>query len=258
MKVLITWNVFWVWETRLVCSDEVNNFSPQSHLSHSTTARPLQQQVSSNLHTRLENLETRVNFNSEILSNEVVQFCKSWFKIQYFTPTYPQLAQLAPLGWVLSFVPWCQEASPQLLPSLLHCHNSSWDLQPGTGLLSRTITVLRTPTVRHRVHTIHLWSRGHLPMATLLQHLLEVEDKGEVESLDLGEEEVVVEDHSQEVVMWWTSLSGESPTHFAPRPNHSTGEESRSCLTRRCLRRGKCFPLQMETLRCAFNWPYVF
>ena len=38
-------------------------------------------------------------------------------------------------------------------------------------------------------------------MATLLQHLLEVEDKGEVESLDLGEEEVVVEDHSQEVVM---------------------------------------------------------
>ena len=38
-------------------------------------------------------------------------------------------------------------------------------------------------------------------MATLLPHQLEVEDKGEVESLDLGEEEVVVEDHSQEVVM---------------------------------------------------------
>ena len=47
-------------------------------------------------------------------------------------------------------------------------------------------------------------------MATLLRHLLEVEDKGEVESLDLGEEvesldpgeeEVVVEDHSQEAVM---------------------------------------------------------
>ena len=39
-------------------------------------------------------------------------------------------------------------------------------------------------------------------MATLLRHLLEVEDKGVVESLDLGEEEVVVvEEHSQEAVM---------------------------------------------------------
>ena len=64
----------------MVCSDEVNKFPTQSHLSHSTTPRPLQHQVSPSLNTRLQNLETRVNFNSEMLNNEIVQFCKSSFR----------------------------------------------------------------------------------------------------------------------------------------------------------------------------------